>query len=122
MYFIENIMKHSRGQLARLGVIAAAMVRIDQASFSGECMNIAMGKCVVFLFQRQTFDYRSMGDPTQGQDYSSFGHGVQFSGQIGIAGGDLIAQGFVFRGQAFYRVGNPAMFQAQAVVPRAQSK
>ena len=116
MYFMEDIMKHIRGQPARLSVIAAAMVRIDQGSFSGECMYLAMSKCVVFLFQRQTFDYCSMGDPTQGQYYSSFGHGVQFSGQIGIAGGDLIAQGFVSWGQAFYRVGNPAMFQAQAIV------
>ena len=113
---MENIMKHIRGQPACLGVIATAMIGIDQGSFPGECMYLAMSKCVVFLFQRQAFDYRSMGDPAQGQYRCSAGHGIQFSGQIGIAGCDLASQGLVSRGQAFYRVGNPAMFQAQAVV------
>ena len=109
-------MKHIRGQPVCLGVVATAMVGIDQGSFPGEYMYLAMSKCVIFLFQRQAFDHRYMGNPAQSQYRCSAGHGIQFSGQIGIAGGDLASQGLVSRRQAFYRIGNPAMFQAQAVV------
>ena len=116
MYFLENIGKHFCTQTACLGVITAAMIGVHQPAAVRQRVAGAVAEGIWLQFQIQGPQHGIMGDFAKGQDQCPPAQCTDFTAQIIITHPDLFPGGFIFRRQAFYRIGDTAIFQPQFII------
>src|ERR1700722_11195780 len=80
--------EHLRSQPARLGVIAAAVIGVDDVQAVDAMLgSMAEGKGAALLTQRH--QYRVMGDTPQRQDHLHAGERRDLGGDVAVAAPDL---------------------------------
>lgn len=111
----EYRVEHLCGESPGLGVVAAAVVRIEQHTLARKHVAGAVGKSSLRRFDARRAQHGGMGNATQRDDDSHSRQRGELSGQVGIAQPDLVRQRLVGWRQTLDCVRDPAVAQPQAV-------
>jgi hypothetical protein len=116
LYPGKNITKHGRRESPRIGVVATAVIGVQQQETIVNPVLCRVSKFEFHLAQSQCLDNRTMSDPAKRQYDGSFFKGSQFVGKKPIARIDFCTDRLVIWRQALHRIGNPASNQLQAII------
>ena len=114
--------EHRRRQPSRIGVVAAAMVAVEQRNTRRrrvEPVPRAVREREIARLQAERAQRRLVRDPAKREDRGTARQRREIGGQIAVAVGDLDRQRLVLRRQAFHCVGDPATDRASSPSPTA---
>jgi hypothetical protein len=114
----EDVGKHFSGQTPRLGVIAAAMVGVDQQFPVGKSMAVTVSERVRCQTQSQCPQHRVVRDFAETYNDRPIVQPLQFAPEVAVALTDFIGARFVLRWQAFHGIGYAAIVEFQAIITR----
>ena len=113
---VERGVEHRRSQAARIGVVAAAVIAVDQQPAAVQRMRGAVREGERRGFQRKRAQRRFVRDAAERQDRAALRHARQVGCEVVVAGADFDGRGLVCRRQALDRIGDAAVDEAQAII------
>ena len=111
----KHRMKHLFSKTPGIGIVARAMVAIEQRLTLWQCVFRAMLKFAVSGFQTEGRQYGGMCDGAEREDGDCRWQSGYFILQKRVAGADFDWQWFVLRRQTFDGIGDAAILEAQCI-------
>src|SRR5438874_6567989 len=103
---LEYALEHGRRDPSGVGVVAAAVIAVEEPRAAFERMARAVPEAVSARRQRKRAQHRIVGDAPQCEDGRAVGQHRELSGEIRIALADLSGKRLVGRRQALHRIGD----------------